>query len=91
MPGPTCIDPLADPDGDGCNNLCEAMHGTDPHDADSDNDGALDGDEVRAGSDPASSLSIIAGGPRGIPEPVAAAAAFAIGTTLVLLPLTRRP
>lgn len=90
-PGPTCVDPFADPDGDGCNNLCEAMHGTDPHDHDSDNDGVSDGDEVDAGTDPASSLSVFAGGPRGIPEPVAAAAAFAIGTTLVLLPLIRRP
>lgn len=88
-PAPGCISPTADPDGDGCDNLCEATHGTDPNDADTDDDGVLDGAEVAKGSDPSSSLSIIQG-PRGIPEPVAAAAAFAIGSTLVLLPLTRR-
>lgn len=91
VPGPACVDPLADPDGDGCNNLCEAMHGTDPHVADTDGDGVSDGDEVAAGSDPSSPRSVIVGGPRGVPEPVAAAAAFAVGTTLVLLPLIRRP
>lgn len=89
-PGPNCVSPTADPDGDGCDNLCEATHGTDPHDPDSDGDGLLDGNEVRDGTDPAAVTNVLQG-PRGVPEPVAAAAAFAIGTTLVLLPLIRRP
>lgn len=89
-PGPHCVSPTADPDGDGCDNLCEAEHGTDPTDPDSDNDGILDGAEVRAGTDPSTVTNVVQG-PRGVPEPVAAAAAFAIGTTLVLLPLIRRP
>jgi hypothetical protein len=89
-PGPGCVDPAGDPDGDGCDNLCEATHGTDPNDPDSDDDGILDGDEVRQGTDPATVTNVLQG-PRGVPEPVAAAAAFAIGTTLVLLPLIRRP
>lgn len=40
-----------DPDGDGCNNRCEYLHGTDPTKKDSDGDGASDGDEVKAGTD----------------------------------------
>lgn len=88
-PAPGCVDPAADPDGDGCDNLCEATHGTDPNDPDTDGDGRSDGDEVAAGSDPSLALSVV-GGPRGIPEPVAAAAAFALSTALLILPLTRR-
>jgi hypothetical protein len=48
----TNIDPLADPDHDGCNNLCEAAHGTDPNNPDTDGDGIKDGDEIARGSDP---------------------------------------
>jgi hypothetical protein len=89
-PGPGCVGPSADPDGDGCDNLCEAAHGTDPNDPDTDGDGVLDGREVADRTDPTSSLSV-AGGPRGIPEPVAMAAAFAVGTTVCLLALLRKP
>lgn len=88
-PGPGCIDPDGDPDKDGCNNLCEAIHGTDPQDADTDNDGQSDGDEVREGSDPTASTSTF--DPVRAPEPVAAAAFFATGSSLILALLLRRP
>lgn len=90
-PGPGCVAPDADPDNDGCDNLCEATHGTNPNDPDTDGDGILDGTEVREGTDPATVTNQLLDGPSGVPEPVAATAAFAIGSTLVLLPLIRRP
>ncbi|MFQ5666070.1 MAG: hypothetical protein ACE5I7_06515 [Candidatus Binatia bacterium] len=40
---------VLDPDGDGLNNLQEALFGTDPNRADTDGDGILDGDEQAAG------------------------------------------
>lgn len=91
-PGAGCVDPRGDPDGDGCDNLCEASNGTDPTDYDTDDDGVGDGDELEDQTDPTSSLSVIGGsGARGIPEPVASAAFFAVGATLVILTLLRRP
>ncbi|WP_242344289.1 PKD domain-containing protein [Anaeromyxobacter terrae] len=47
-------DALADPDGDGLDNLHELAYGTDPRNADSDGDGFADGEEVLAGTDPLS-------------------------------------
>lgn len=91
VPGPGCVDGRADPDGDGCDNLCEAEHGTDPNNPDTDGDGVSDGDELKAGTDPTSRLSLVQAGPRGVPEPVASAAFFAVGTTLALSLLLRRP
>jgi len=41
-----------DADGDGLNNLAEIIIDTDLYDADSDNDGVSDGDEVASGRDP---------------------------------------
>lgn len=87
---PGGVDPLADPDGDGCNNLCEAAHGTNPNNPDTDGDGVLDGAEVNQGSSPMSPTAFLRG-VSGIPEPVAAAFAFAIGSTLGLISLLRRP
>ena len=52
------IDPNADPDGDELTNAQEAAIGTDPHLADTDGDGAPDGVEFRAHSDPKSPLSV---------------------------------
>lgn len=78
-----------DPDGDGCDNACEGGHGTDPTNPDSDGDGVPDGEEIEDGTDPANYSSY--DGPSGVPEPVATAAAFAIGSTLCLVPLIRRP
>ncbi|MFA5943988.1 MAG: hypothetical protein WC876_05935 [Candidatus Thermoplasmatota archaeon] len=89
-PGLGCIDPFADPDGDGCNNLCEAANGTNPNDADSDDDGVLDGDELEDGTDPNLAASLYAG-PKGPPSPVAAAGMFALGTSVSLFALLRRP
>jgi len=40
-----------DPDGDGCDNVCEFRNGLLPKTADTDNDGLLDGEEVVAGPD----------------------------------------
>lgn len=42
----------ADPDDDGCNNLCEYQQDSDPNDADSDDDGLDDGEERSRGTDP---------------------------------------
>lgn len=88
--GDGCVDPAADPDGDGCSNLCEAIHGTDPNDSDSDDDGVDDGEELDDGTDPANSSSVrpTTNGP---PEPVAAAGFFAFGTSIALIALLRRP
>ena len=41
-----------DPDADGLNNTAEFDEGTDPNDEDTDDDGASDGDEVAAGTNP---------------------------------------
>jgi hypothetical protein len=46
------VDPHADPDGDGCDNLCESGHGTNPNDPDTDDDGVNDGTEIQVGTDP---------------------------------------
>ncbi|OYW73173.1 MAG: hypothetical protein B7Z37_22560 [Verrucomicrobia bacterium 12-59-8] len=46
-----------DPDSDGVTNLQEYLLGTDPHNADTDNDTVPDGVEVAAGSDPLNPLS----------------------------------
>jgi hypothetical protein len=89
-PGPGCVDPDGDPDHDGCSNLCEAVHGTDPNNPDTDGDGVPDGKELDQHTDPALASSVLAGA-RGIPEPVATGAAFAIGSSLVLVALARRP
>jgi hypothetical protein len=84
------VDPAADADHDGCDNLCEAAHGTDPQNPDTDGDGILDGDEADKGTDPLNAASAPAA-LHGIPEPVAAGAAFAIGTSVALVVLLRRP
>jgi hypothetical protein len=39
--------PLSDDDNDGLSNSDEAIHGADPYDADTDDDGLLDGEEVK--------------------------------------------
>jgi hypothetical protein len=89
-PGPGCVDPSADPDRDGCDNLCEAVHGTDPNNPDTDGDSVSDGDELTQRTDPTSAASVIPAS-HGIPEPVATAAAFAIASSIVLVALVRRP
>ena len=88
--GDGCADPAADPDGDGCDNLCEASNGTDPAVPDTDGDGVDDGDELGDRTDPTSSRSAAGRAVAGIPEPVASAAFFAVGTTLTFLTLLRR-
>jgi hypothetical protein len=82
------VDVYGDPDHDGCNNLCEAAHGTDPNNPDTDGDGILDGDEVAAGTSP-TSLTIL--GTHAVPEPVAGAAFFATGSSIALVSFLRRP
>ncbi len=47
--GQPVVEPVLDPDGDGLNNLQEALFGTDPNLADTDGDGVLDRDETTAG------------------------------------------
>jgi hypothetical protein len=47
---PPPLDP--DPDGDGLDDVDEALFGTDPGNPDTDGDGLLDGDEVDGGGDP---------------------------------------
>lgn len=55
---PSSCDAAADPDQDGLNNKEEFTLGTDPNNADSDQDGLADGDEVHVfGSDPLKSHS----------------------------------
>jgi len=81
--------PGDDPDEDGCPNLCEARHGIHPLAADTDGDGAEDGAEVEDGTDPANAASVLRGNRP--PEPVLAAAFFAVSSTLCFVPLLRRP
>ena len=50
-----------DADGDGLHDLGESILGTDGLDPDSDNDGILDGPEVRQGLDPVSGLAVRTG------------------------------
>jgi hypothetical protein len=59
-------DALSDPDADGLNNLGEFLAGTDITRPDTDADGASDGEEVNAGSDPlyAASMPVV------VPVPV---------------------
>jgi hypothetical protein len=85
------VDPHGDNDGDGCDNLCEAAHGTDPTDADSDGDGVSDGAEIAAQTNPLGFDAARAIGIRGVPEPVAASAFFATGSSIALISLLRRP
>lgn len=87
--GDDSAEPAADPDGDGCDNRCEAANGTSPVAFDSDGDGASDGEEVGDRTDPLSAASV-ASLARGT-EPPLAAAFFALGSTLCLVPLVRRP
>ena len=47
----------ADPDSDGCDNLCEYYHGTNPEQADTDSDGLNDGFEIANDLDPNDSNS----------------------------------
>ena len=46
------LDALQDSDLDGLNNLQEYQHNTNPKQRDTDGDGATDGDEIHAGTDP---------------------------------------
>jgi Bacterial TSP3 repeat len=46
------VDPNADPDSDGLNNLQEYQNNTDPNNSDTDGDGLSDGAEVQLGTDP---------------------------------------
>lgn len=81
--------PGDDPDDDACDNQCEAENGTDPTDGDSDDDGADDGEEIADHTDPVNRNSVVQFA--GAPEPVVTAAFFALGTTLCIVPLLRRP
>lgn len=56
----TVIDPGGDRDGDHLSNADERTMGTDPHLADTDGDGMIDGHEVIADTDPAASNSVLA-------------------------------
>ena len=47
------LEPRGDADGDGLDFAAERAVGTDPFDADTDDDGVTDGEEVRGGRDPA--------------------------------------
>ncbi|HUR63612.1 MAG TPA: hypothetical protein VM241_03935 [Candidatus Thermoplasmatota archaeon] len=85
------IDPSGDPDDDGCSNLCEAAHGTDPTKADTDGDGASDGAEIAAQTNPLGPDAARVTGLRGVPEPVASSAFFATGSSIALVALLRRP
>ncbi|MEA3202393.1 MAG: large repetitive protein [Thermoplasmata archaeon] len=87
------IDPRGDPDGDHCDNLCEAAHGTDPTNRDTDEDGTWDFDEIAAGTNPLNAHSPPTSGSilHGVPEPVASSAFFATGTSIALIALLRRP
>jgi hypothetical protein len=89
-PGGTSVDLFGDPDHDGCNNLAEAAHATDPTDSDTDDDGIADCVEVEQGTNPVG-RDFFTSGFRGIPEPVASSAFFATGTSLALIALLRRP
>ncbi len=63
----SAADAALDADTDGLSNLREYLVGTNPRDADSDDDGARDGLEVESGSNPllATSLPPLYGGPPG--------------------------
>lgn len=50
---PKTVDGVKDPDADGATNAREFYESGNPQDADTDDDGALDGAEVNAGADPA--------------------------------------
>lgn len=88
-PGPGCVDPTADPDGDGCDNLCEAVNGTNPNNPDTDRDGISDGDEIQSGGNPLGPNAAKSWLSTAV-EPVVGAGLFAIGTTLALAGLLRR-
>ena len=68
-----------DPDADGCDNLCEQTHGTDPNLADTDGDTRPDGNEIDEGTDPlvAEAADPVEDTPEGNREPWLATLFFA--------------
>jgi photosystem II stability/assembly factor-like uncharacterized protein len=71
------FDAQQDPDMDGLTNLQEYQHNTDPKNRDTDNDGASDGDEIKAGTNPLDAKSF--------PPPVQQIPTLSNWSTLLLI------
>ncbi len=81
-----CFD---DEDGDGLTTCQEVAYGTDPDDADTDDDGVPDGAEIRSGDNPLADPLVLSGGSK-VAEPLVAGLTLIGGGAIIFFALAGR-